>query len=297
MDKVDIILATYNGEKYLAEQLDSIIAQNYSNWRLLISDDGSFDKTLAIIEKYTKADERILLVNNIRQGGVVRNFSKALEFVTSNYIMFSDQDDYWLPEKISHLKRILEEKEKLMGALPLLVFSDLIVVDEDLKILMPSFFIGTGWRPTYNFDTRFLLWRSTVYGCTVMFNKSLYDVAVPFDPDVTMHDQWFALIASLKGQVIYSKESHVYYRQHANNVVGAKERTFFARLKGFFTSISKIKNAALLTNRTVIRLYGEKEKIFLYKLKFVKKNIKPYFHTAKIYSVFFVFFYLTNKVE
>lgn len=297
MDKIDIVLATYNGEKYLAEQLDSIIAQTYPNWRLLISDDGSSDKTLSIIEKYTKADERILLVNKVRQGGVVRNFSKALEFVTSDYIMFSDQDDYWLPEKISHLKWMLDEKEKLTGNVPLLVFSDLIVVDENLKILMPSFFIGTGLNPTYNFDTRFLLWRSTVYGCTVMFNKSLYDIATPFSPEITMHDQWFTLMASLNGHVLYSEKSHVYYRQHANNVVGAKERTFLARIKGLLISIRKIRNAAYLTNKTVVRLYGEKEKSILQKLEFVYKNVLPYFHAAKIYTVFFIYFYIAKKVE
>lgn len=294
MSAVDIVLATYNGEKYLDQQLDSIIAQSYTNWRLLISDDGSSDKTLSIIEKYTRADKRILLVNKNRQGGVVKNFSKALEFVTSNYIMFSDQDDYWLPEKITHLKGMLCEQERLTGNVPLLVFSDLVVVDENLKILKPSFFIGTGLNPTYNFDTRFLLWRSTVYGCTVMFNKPLYDVATPFSPEVTMHDQWFALMASLTGHVLYSKESHVYYRQHANNVVGAKERTLFARLKRLLISINKIKEAAFLTNKTVTRLFGEQEKTIINKLIFVKRNVFPYFHAAKIYTVFFVYFYLSS---
>lgn len=296
MSTVDIVLATYNGEKYLAQQLDSIIAQSYTNWQLLISDDGSSDKTLSIIEKYTKADERILLVNKSRQGGVVQNFSKALEFVTSDYIMFSDQDDYWLPEKIAHLKGMLDEKEKLTGNVPLLVFSDLIVVDESLKILMPSFFIGTGLNPAYNFDTRFLLWRSSVYGCTVMFNKALYDVATPFVHEaVVMHDQWFALKANLTGHVLYSKESHVYYRQHDNNVVGAKKRTFIERLKGALTSVRKIKNAAYGTNKMIVRLFGEHEKNFTNKLVFVKRNILPYFHMAKIFTVFFILFYLSSR--
>src|SRR5665647_240888 len=291
MTKVDIVLATYNGEKYLAQQLDSIIAQTYINWRLLISDDGSSDKTNSIIEKYAKIDKRILLVNKNRQGGVVQNFSKALEFVNADYIMFCDQDDYWLPEKIAHLKGILEEKEKLTGKVPLLVFSDLIIVDENLKILKQSFYAGTGWNPANNFDTRFLLWRSTVYGCSVMFNKSLYDVATPFSPEISMHDQWFALKASLTGHVLYSKDSHVYYRQHANNYGGLKERPFIERFKGALISIRRIKNVAHLTNMTAVRLFGEQEYNFTNKLNFVKRNVFPYFYIAKIYTVFFIYFY------
>jgi len=294
MTKVDIVLATYNGEKYLAQQLDSIIAQTYINWRLLISDDGSSDKTNSIIEKYAKIDKRILLVNKNRQGGVVQNFSKALEFVNADYIMFCDQDDYWLPEKIAHLKGILEEKEKLTGKVPLLVFSDLIIVDENLKILKQSFYAGTGWNPANNFDTRFLLWRSTVYGCSVMFNKSLYDVATPFSPEISMHDQWFALKASLTGHVLYSKDSHVYYRQHANNYGGLKERPFIERFKGALISIRRIKNVAHLTNMTAVRLFGEQEYNFTNKLNFVKRNVFPYFYIAKIYTVFFIYFYLLS---
>ncbi len=296
MDQVDIVLATYNGDKFLKQQLDSIIKQTYTQWRLLISDDGSSDKTLSIINKYTKADDRILLVNKYRQGGVVKNFSKALEFVTSKYIMFSDQDDYWLPEKIAHLKSMLDDKEKLTGNVPLLVFSDLIVVDEKLKILHPSFYNGFRLNPAYNLDVRFLLWRSTIYGCTVMFNKALYDVAFPFAHEaVVMHDQWFALKANLTGHVLYSQESHVYYRQHDNNVVGAKKKTFIERLKGVFTSVKKIKDAAYGTNRMIVCLFGEQENIFINKLTFIKNNMLPYFHMAKIFTVIFIIFYLLYR--
>jgi glycosyltransferase involved in cell wall biosynthesis len=295
MNKVDIVLATYNGEKYLAQQLDSIIAQTYENWTLFISDDGSMDQTISIIEKYTKIDKRILLVNRKRQGGVVNNFSKALEFVASKYVMFSDQDDYWLPEKITHLKKIIDNKEKLTGDVPLLVFSDLIVVDENLKILNQSFFSATGLNPANNLDTRFLLWRSMVYGCTVMFNKSLYDVATPVAPEVTMHDQWFALKASLTGHVLYSEESHVYYRQHANNYVGAKQKSFLGRIKNALIAVGKIKNAAYLTNRTAVSIFGEHEKNFKSRLIFIEKNIFPYFHTSRIYAIFFVYFYMSMK--
>lgn len=295
MDKVDIVLASYNGEKYLAQQLDSIIAQTYSNWRLLISDDGSSDKTLSIIEKYTKADERIFLVNKNRQGGVVKNFSKALEFATAEYIMFSDQDDYWLPQKIFHLKEILDEKKKLFGNVPMLIFTDLIIVDENLKTLSESFFTKTKLNPLNNFDARFLLWRSTVYGCSIMFNKSLFDVASPLPHYVNMHDQWYALMANLKGYIFFSQKSHVLYRQHDKNVIGAKEKKLLARLRGLFHSINRIKKSAYSTKEIAVQIFGEQEKSFLARIRFVRKNVIPYFYFAKIYALFFIYFYISNR--
>ena len=292
--QVDIVLATYNGEKFLSEQIDSIIAQDYKNWRLLISDDGSKDRTVKIAENYCNIDNRIILVNKDRQGGVVKNFSKALEFVTSEYIMFCDQDDYWLPGKITHLKKLLMEKEVVVGKVPLLIFSDLIIVDEALKITNKSFFHGSNINPKDNFNPQFLLWRSAVYGCTVMFNKSLYDVAMPLPSEVTMHDQWFALKASLMGFVMYSNESHVYYRQHGNNVVGAKNKSLFEKIIGSFKTIGKIKNAACLTNKMAIFIFGEQEKKIEAKLKFIFVNVIPYFKSGKIYILFFTFFYLLS---
>lgn len=296
MADVDIVLATYNGEKYLSQQLDSIIAQKYKDWRLLISDDGSTDNTLSIIGKYTKSDPRIVLVNNIRQGGVVKNFSKALEFVSSKYIMFCDQDDYWMPEKIEYSKAILEKNQEKYGNIPILVFSDLVVVDKELNVIRKSFFNDTpGMNPEYNFDKRFLLWRSTVYGCTVMFNKALYDKATPFSNEITMHDQWFALMALLNGKIVYSNVSHIYYRQHDSNVVGAKDRNLLNRIIRLFISIRSIKSAAQLTFKTVVRLYGKKELNYINKFYFIINNVLPYVHAAKIYSIFFIFFYLKCK--
>jgi len=99
--KVDIVMATYNGHKYLQEQITSIILQSHKNWRLLISDDASSDKTIEIIKKNIALDSRISLVNCVHQGGVVENFNKALKYISSDYVMFCDQDDFWLEDKIS----------------------------------------------------------------------------------------------------------------------------------------------------------------------------------------------------
>ena len=112
MSHVDIAMATYNGEAYIEEQLCSILNQTHTDWTLYISDDGSTDSTTSIIEKYLISDARIKLINRVKQGGVVRNFNKALEATTADYIMLSDQDDFWYENKIELLLNKKSEVEK-----------------------------------------------------------------------------------------------------------------------------------------------------------------------------------------
>ncbi|HDC4532117.1 TPA: glycosyltransferase, partial [Enterobacter asburiae] len=103
MKQVDIALATFNGEKYIREQIESIQKQTYSNWRLLISDDCSTDSTIAIIKELMQNDRRINIVNESRQGGVIKNFNKALMHTTAEYVLLCDQDDIWPSERLSKL--------------------------------------------------------------------------------------------------------------------------------------------------------------------------------------------------
>ena len=133
-EKIDVLLATYNGEKYLREQLDSILNQTYTNFNLIISDDCSTDGTVKILEEYEKKDSRItgVFVHQKNQG-VVKNIEYLLSLVQSDYYMLADQDDVWLPEKIEmSLKKIKETDSDL-------VFGDLEVVDEKLNTIYPSF--------------------------------------------------------------------------------------------------------------------------------------------------------------
>ena len=130
-----------------------------------------------------------------------------------------------------------------------------------------------------------------------MFNKSLYDIATLCPPDINMHDQWFVLKASLTGHILYSHKSYVYYRQYGNNVVGAKERSFFERFMRLFVTTRKIRNAAWLTSKTAVRVFGEQEKITK-KLIFIYNNVFLYFHLAKKYTVFlFIFSFLIKETK
>ena len=131
--KIDILLATYNGEEYLEAQLDSILNQTYSDFRLLISDDCSSDNTQKILKEYEKKDNRIQLFFQEKNLGVMKNFEFLLKNVKNDYYMFSDQDDIWKQEKIEKsLKKLLETNSDL-------VYTDLEVVDENLNVTYPSY--------------------------------------------------------------------------------------------------------------------------------------------------------------
>ena len=133
--RVEILMATYNGEKYLSEQIGSIISQSYENWRLLIRDDNSKDNTVSIIEKYEKEDNRIRLLRD-RKGnlGFIKNFEELLKSSHKEFIMFSDQDDYWEKDKIKNYIEILKKNENLIQK-PLLIHSNSFVCDKNLKIM------------------------------------------------------------------------------------------------------------------------------------------------------------------
>ena len=224
---IDILLATFNGGKHLREQLDSILGQDYEQWRLIIRDDGSSDDSLAIINEYlTLYPERITLLDNEgRNLGVVGNFSLLLEYSTADYIMFSDQDDIWLPHKISAtFEKIIAMENRFGSDVPLLVYTNQTVVDEKGSDVLAD----SVWE-YQQLDTRNatkinrLLLQNIPTGCTIMINRALRDMASPIPADATMHDWWLALVAAAFGKSDYVAESTMLYRQHGRNVCGAEE--------------------------------------------------------------------------
>ena len=139
---IEILMATYNGEKYISEQIDSIINQTCKNWKLLIRDDGSQDKTLEILEEYEKRDERINILRDIKGNlGFVKNFEELLKNSSEEFIMFSDQDDYWLENKLEVYSNELNKFSKEELEKPLLLHSNSFICDENLKIKKTSFFL------------------------------------------------------------------------------------------------------------------------------------------------------------
>lgn len=222
--KVDILLATYNGEHYLPELLDSLIKQTYSNFRILIRDDGSSDGTLEIIKNYSELDKRIEIINDNmgKAGGAARNFSFLLTHSTAQYIMFCDQDDIWLDNKVEKTLKAMIVAEKKYPRTPILVHSDLVVVDDNKRIICESFFKNESINPKRKKLCNFFV-LNTITGCTVMINRLLREKINGIEYAVTMHDNWMAMCAASFGKIITINKPLIYYRQHQDNSVGAYE--------------------------------------------------------------------------
>lgn len=220
---IDIVLSSFNGERFICEQLDSLVAQSFTNCRVLIGDDGSTDRTLFIISEYQKRyPSRIFLLETPGKLGACGNFAFLLSKSTADYVFFSDQDDVWDSDKIQVcMDEILSLEKKYGPNVPLLIYSDLRIVDENLCKISSSFFEK---QHLQRFRTRFkdLLFQNVVTGCTVLVNRSLIQKALPFPREVVMHDWWLALIAAAFGEAHCVDRPMVSYRQHSENQIGAK---------------------------------------------------------------------------
>lgn len=224
--KIAICMATFNGEQYLNEQIESIVKQTFEDWVLFIRDDGSGDRTVEIIKKYC-ADfpEKIILISDetIVGGSSKRNFAAILDWVNRHYdfsyFMFSDQDDVWLNDKIERCMKVLLEKEKTYNG-PVLVHSDLMVVNESLEVLGESFIKYRALNPEVK-DLQHLLVQNNITGCTMLWNRELNELLSLESEAVAMHDWWIALVASAFGEILYESKATIQYRQHGKNVVGA----------------------------------------------------------------------------
>lgn len=227
-----ILLSTYNGERYLAEQLDSIIAQTYTDWRLFVRDDGSADGTLQIIDKYAQHDKRITRIQDEENIGACLSFERLLEQCgEADYYAFADQDDVWRPNKLAFCLSTIQEAEQLYPNMPIVVHSDLQVVDEQLQEMAPSFWQYSNIHPDL-VDNRlpYLAICNSVTGCAMLFNRQARTCSLPFSKDAYMHDAWIALMTLYHGgKVIPLKEQTIAYRQHRGNVLGAVNYTLFGR--------------------------------------------------------------------
>lgn len=207
--KVQILVSTYNGEKYLSEQIDSLLRQTYQDIEILIRDDGSADGTVAILKKYEQqyTNIRVFAEENV---GVTASFFRLLSESDADYIAFCDQDDIWLEEKI---ERAVERLQDVSGAA--LYCSNKILVDENAKPLAKSF----GGQRKPGFGNAVVECICT--GCTAVMNRELADnIRNHIPAQAILHDWWCYLAATYLGTVVFDENAYILYRQHGNNVVG-----------------------------------------------------------------------------
>jgi len=217
--RCSIVIATYNGEKYIKEQIDSILKNMNNDDELVISDDGSNDNTLKIISEYK--DERIKVIKG-PQKGVKQNFANAIENATGKYIFLSDQDDIWMENKIELVLKEFERNDVSV------VIHDAEVIDENLKITIPSFFEyrNSGKGVIKN------IYKNTYIGCCMAFKSDIKRYILPIPNNIEMHDQWIGIIAEAKGNgSLFIKEKLIQYRRHGNNVSQMKHYGIFKMIR------------------------------------------------------------------
>lgn len=233
---VDVLLATYNGARYIEAQLESLASQTYPNIRILVSDDGSSDATVSVVQAFARrmAAGWIQWVSNPDPGrGVARNFEALMAASAKDgaarWIAFCDQDDVWLPHKVERLVQAITELECDDGMLPCLVHSDLRVVDESLRTVAASF-IRQQRIDVSSMTLPAMLGVNHVTGCATMVNQTLLKLALPLPARVVMHDWWCALL-SCQGRRHFLTDPLVLYRQHGGNQVGARSRSIGDRVR------------------------------------------------------------------
>ncbi|HWT74789.1 MAG TPA: glycosyltransferase family 2 protein [Mobilitalea sp.] len=261
MSMVAIVMTTYNGEKYVGEQIESILSSTYQDFELFIYDDGSKDDTMSILRMYeSKEPDKIHVFKNETNLGVTRNFLQAICRTRACYVMTCDQDDVWKPNKIaSTLKRLRQMEVQTGKDVPLAVFTDAVVVDSDLNVTDSSFFQSGHLDPKKTELPR-LLMENKLIGCTVMINAALRKVLQGrrLPVNARFHDWWIALIAASFGRIGYLNEGTLLYRQHSGNVVG--NTGFLSYVMNRISSLEKQKEAICSLERQAeefLAIYGD----------------------------------------
>lgn len=212
---ISVCVATFNGEAYVGDQLQSILSSPLIS-EVIVSDDGSTDKTIEKVRAIN--DSRIKLIHG-PQKGLIRNFEFLLLHAQGEYIFLADQDDLWLPNKVEVMMSYLQKAD--------LVVCDCLVVDAQLKVLQTSFFQA---RNSGAGIVRNVL-RNSYLGCCMALRKSLLKQALPFPPNLPMHDWWLGLLAEITGKVAFVDQPLMMYRRHGANASPTTERSRVGWLK------------------------------------------------------------------
>lgn len=232
MSMLHILMSTYNGERYLAQQIESIIAQTYTDWCLFIRDDGSKDGTKQILDAYAVKDKRITVLRDTENVGACRSFERLLEQCGgADYYAFADQDDVWDADKLEICMQVIRAQEKAFPRKPVVVHTDLRVVDEQLQEIAPSFWRYSNIQPDLlDAHRHYLAISNSATGCAMLFNEAARACALPMSENAYMHDAWVALMTVCHGgQLVPIHRAPIAYRQHAGNVLGAVHYSTFGR--------------------------------------------------------------------
>ena len=220
--KVAVILSTYNGQKFVGQQIRSILSQTYRDITLYIRDDGSKDNTIEVIRNETNEYDNVVLFEQSKNLGSRDSFLYMTEMIDSAYYMFSDQDDVWMPDKIQKSVEALQEIEKSHPDKPIIVHTDLCLVDRDLKVISESYWKYKKYPVDIDHKFELLCHFNDITGCAMIFNHKAVEVSKPFfhvpAPKRIYHDALIGLlVAKNKGIIFPLHQQTIYFRRHGGN--------------------------------------------------------------------------------
>lgn len=252
--KISVALCTYNGEKYVEEQINSILKQTILPDEIIVGDDCSTDRTVEIVNNLLASSNISYTILPIEKNlGVVKNFERTITSTTGEIIFTSDQDDVWVETKIEKIIEKFEEDETTI-----LIFSDAVLVDKNLKNLDMNLWESLDLNISVlkkNEDfLKYLIVKNGITGATLAFKRDLLDKTVPFSKKF-IHDYWLGIVAASYGMKIKSiSEPLVKYRQHDTNVVGAEKKSFLKKTHLFWSSLND--------KEILLDYYNQKERMF-----------------------------------
>lgn len=298
-DTIDILMATYNGEQYIKEQLKSIENQTYKNWYLIISDDCSTDNTMSIIKEFkNQYPTKVNIIDNTKSSGSAKNnFFNLFKYSKNKYVACCDQDDVWLDNKLEIMYNALKEEEKQFDKrTPILVYSDLMVVDCDLNIIDKSFFDYSQLRKRIR-GVNDLLIENSITGCAMMFNSNLKEYLLkPYNLDkIIMHDWLAGLVAYSFGAAIFINQPLVKYRQHGDNSVGANSPKKVSNL------ISNARKGFKFARNVIVNTYNQIEEFYrVNKLEIEDQGLSiigGYAMLKNKNKIYRLYFYRKNEIQ
>lgn len=286
-----IAMVTYNGEKFIREQIDSILKQTLSNFELIICDDCSTDKTYSILQEYAQKDNRIKLFRNNHNLGFLKNFEKALSQCSGDYIACCDQDDIWTANHLEILTTNLGTND-CIGANALIIDEQGFSINKTVKDSLSIEIIPESSNSIFKHECFYNL----IQGTACLFKKELLSHILPFPQNIKFHDHWIALNAAIQNGCKYTSEIVLSYRTHKNNVTGFHKFNLFHAIKTAFQS-RKIRQQLYEPNITMLKAI-QKNKLFPKDLFYINQAIQFYENLAsgknRIHSILF---YIKNYNE
>jgi len=262
--KVYVLLASYNGEEYIEQQIESIINQTFTSWKLIIRDDGSNDKTISIIKSLSMRDKRIeLIVDDDKNLGAFGNFYRLTEYANQHYepdyVLYSDQDDFWFNDKIEILLQTIKYYEDKEIQKPILIHSNYQLADQNLNPIFKNNIRDNVDKMNKQSTFYNTIFQNNIYGCTTIVNKLLINKSLEEYVICENHDHWMALNALWDGAIFYLNKKLMLYRQHYANVTGSylTRKPYYKKIYSFYSEL-EIGSIFLLKSITYLDYFRKK---------------------------------------